>query len=437
MTTRSAASDEVSRTCRAVPFWWDDFPAPPIVPARLPARADLVVVGSGYTGLSAAIEGARGGMSVVVLEAETVGWGCSTRNGGQVSTSIKPSLSELTKEHGADLAARIRAEGRAALEHIDRFIRENAIPCDWERRGRYTAAHSPKQFRIMEKLAEAGAKSGEAPIRLVPRADQHTELASPHYFGGMVTPGLGAVHPAKLHAGLVRLAQERGVTIVEGAAARSVRREAGRFEVRTERGTVSAAKVLIATNGYSGDLSPWARRRIIPIGSYMLATEELPVELARSLIPARRTVIDTRKVVIYFRMSPDGKRLLFGGRAALWESDPMRALPRLRRMMLDVFPQLERTRITHAWHGTVAYTFDTLPHLGVHDGVHYCMGYCGSGVSLSLYFGMRAGQQILGRAEGKTALDDLPFATRPFYTGTPWFLAPSILYYRIADRLFS
>lgn len=420
-----------------MPFWWDDFAAPPATAEDIPTRADLVVVGSGYTGLSAAIEAAKGGMSVVVLEAETLGWGCSTRNGGQVSTSIKPSLSELAAKHGADLAARVRAEGRAALEHIDRFISGNAIDCDWERRGRYTAAHSPKQFRLMQQLADASARHDETPIRLVPRAEQHAELAAPGYFGGMVTPGLGAVHPAKLHAGLVEIARRQGVQIVENAAARSIRREAGRFDVMTERGAVSAGKVLIATNGYSGDLSPWAKRRVIPIGSYMLATEALPEELAQSLIPQRRTVIDTRKVVIYFRMSPDGSRLLFGGRAALWESDPMKALPRLRQMMLGVFPQLEAARITHAWHGTVAYTFDTLPHLGVHDGVHYCMGYCGSGVSLSLYFGAKAGQQILGRAEGKTALDDIPFATRPFYTGTPWFLVPSILYYRAADRLFS
>jgi glycine/D-amino acid oxidase-like deaminating enzyme len=169
----------------------------------------------------------------------------------------------------------------------------------------------------------------------------------------------------------------------------------------------------------------------------MLATAPLPAEVAASLIPQGRMVVDTRRVVIYFRMSPDGRRLIFGGRAALAETDAARCLPRLYDMMLEVFPHLAGTAVSHVWNGFVAYTFDELPHIGVQDGVHYCMGYCGSGVSLSLYFGMRAGQKILGRPEGATALDDLRFQTRPLYYGTPWFLAASVGYYRMADRLFA
>ena len=421
----------------AAPFWLEDAPLRAPVAASLPKQADLVIVGSGYTGLSAAVQAARGGMSVLVLEKGPIGAGCSTRNGGQVSSSIKPELDKLAGRHGEDLARRIRAEGYAALTHIESMIAAEGIDCDWRKTGRYIAAHSPKQFQGLEQWAEARHRAGEPEVTLIPQADQQRELGSDRYFGGAVSPFNGAVHPAKLHAGLLAVAEGAGVTVQGGREVTGITRDGAGFSVRVGGETVAARKVLIATNGYSGALSPWVQRRVIPIGSYMLATDPLPADVAAKLIPQGRMVVDRRRVVIYFRMSPDGRRLIFGGRAALMEADPMRSLPRLYQMMLDVFPQLAGTNVSHAWNGFVAYTFDQLPHIGVQDGVHYCMGYCGSGISLSLYFGMRAGQQILGRAEGATALDGLRFQTRPLYHGKPWFLAPSVAYYRAADRLFA
>lgn len=422
---------------RPSPFWLMDAPLADRAGVRLPAAADLVVVGSGYTGLSAAIEAARGGMSVVVLDRDAVGAGCSTRNGGQVGSSIKPELGKLTARHGADLARRIRDEGYRALAFTEAMIAANGIDCDWQKTGRYMAAHSPGQYEGLERLAEARLRAGEPAITLVPRSAQLAELGSDRYFGGAISPFCGAVQPARLHAGLLRVAEGLGVTVRGACEVTGIRRDGDRFTVAAGGGALTARQVLIATNGYSGPLSPWLRRRVIPIGSYMLATEPLPPDVAARLIPQGRMVVDTRRIIIYFRLSPDGRRLIFGGRAALFEADPMRSLPRLRRMMLEVFPHLSATAISHAWNGFVAYTFDELPHTGVQDGVHYCMGYCGSGVSLSLYYGMRAGQKILGRAEGVTALDGLRFETRPLYFGRPWFLAPSMAYYRMTDRLFA
>jgi glycine/D-amino acid oxidase-like deaminating enzyme len=193
--------------------------------------------------------------------------------------------------------------------------------------------------------------------------------------------------------------------------------------------------VLLATNGYSGPLSPWHRRRVIPIGSYQIATEPLGVDRVRSLIPRGRNIVDSRRIVVYFRPSADGERIVFGGRAALSELDPLVCVPRLRLMMERVFPQLNDARVSHAWMGWVAYTFDTLPHLGQHDGIYHCMGYCGQGVPLAPYFGRRIGQQMLGLEEGRTALDGLPFPSRFYYHGKPWFLAPSVFAYRVADAI--
>jgi glycine/D-amino acid oxidase-like deaminating enzyme len=193
--------------------------------------------------------------------------------------------------------------------------------------------------------------------------------------------------------------------------------------------------VLLATNGYSGALSPWHRRRVIPIGSYQIATEPLGQARMRELLPHGRNMGDSRRVVVYFRPSADGERIIFGGRAALAEKDPLVCVPRLKSMLAEIFPQLRNVGITHAWTGWVAYTFDTLPHLGRHDGIYYCMGYCGQGVTTAPYLGMRIAQQMLGLPEGATAFDGLPFPSRPYYYGTPWFLAASVLAYRVLDRL--
>jgi len=173
---------------------------------------------------------------------------------------------------------------------------------------------------------------------------------------------------------------------------------------------------------------------VIPIGSYVIATEPLPEDLMARLMPKRRVISDTRKLVVYYRPSPDGRRILFGGRVSLKETDPRASAPLLHAELARIFPELAETRVSHSWMGFVAYSFDAMPHLGRHDGAYYAMGYCGSGVSLASYFGMRIGQQVLGLAEGRTALDGLKFQTRPFYSGDPWFLAPSIRYYRWRDR---
>jgi glycine/D-amino acid oxidase-like deaminating enzyme len=215
----------------------------------------------------------------------------------------------------------------------------------------------------------------------------------------------------------------------------SLTRSGTRFTVGTQRGQVDAKNVILATNGYSGPLSPWHRRRIIPIGSYIIATEELPEALVDELIPRNRIVSDTRRVLYYFRASPDRRRILFGGRVSVAETDPRLSGPLLYREMLRLFPQLSRYQVSHSWMGYVGYTFDTLAHAGEQDGIHYAMGYCGSGVGMAGYLGMRLGQAILGRREGRTGCGETAFPSRAYYFGNPWFLAPAVHVYRLRDRL--
>jgi glycine/D-amino acid oxidase-like deaminating enzyme len=417
-----------------LPYWWEATPRPQLPAGDLPARADVLIVGSGYTGLCAALATARGGRHSVVIDAEDAGWGCSSRNGGQISTSIKPSYDELAALHGAERAFRIAKEGHNALAWIAEFIAAEGIDCRFERVGRFHAAHNPAQYEILARKLARQPKGLEVEAHMVPRAEQHSELGTDAYHGGAVYAQHAALDPGRYHQGLLQRALAAGATVVARCPAADIARDGDGFRVATPRGAIQARNVVIATNGYTGPLTPWHRRRVIPIGSYIIATEPLAPELMARLMPRARVVSDTRKLIYYYRASPDRTRILFGGRVAYKETDPRVSAPRLHAELCNIFPELQGTRISHSWVGFVAYTFDTLPHLGCQDGLHYAMGYCGSGISLASYFGTRIGQQVLGSAEGRTGLDGLTFQTRPLYYGDPWFLAASIIYYRWRDR---
>jgi glycine/D-amino acid oxidase-like deaminating enzyme len=421
---------------RSEPYWWGIDPWFTPAPGGPPARCDVAIVGSGYTGLAAAIELARGGRRVAILEAEDAGGGCSSRNGGQVSTSVKPSFAELRRLHGEKTAFGIRREGLNALQWIEDFIEREKIDCNYERVGRFQAAHTAGAFAQLARDAKNQPKGLSVDFHLVSRQEQRKEIGSDFYHGGIVYPADGLLHPAKYHRGMLEKALAAGATISTRCPVTAIERQRSGFDVQSLRGTVQAREVIIATNGYTTDLTPWLRRRIIPIGSYIIATQLLEVALTQKLIPNNRAMSDTRKLIFYYRLSEDRKRVIFGGRVAARESNPRLSAPMLHRHMTQIFPELASTQITHSWGGTVAYTFDTLPHFGRGpDGLHYCLGYCGSGVSLASYFGTRLAQQLLGRREGATALDNLEFKTRPLYNGYPWFLPLAVAYYRVRDRL--
>jgi len=421
------------------PLWLDGATEPgaaePPVTAALPRQVDVLVVGAGYTGLSAARETAATGRTTLVLDASGVGRGCSSRNGGQVAYSIKPSYQDLAARHGANLAFRICSEGQQALAHLRRLATDEHLDCDWRPRGGFHGAHTRRHFVAMARDAEAQPRGLEQRIGIVPRSEQRAEIATDFYHGGVIYHDDASIEPRRLFIALHARAIASGAQVIGNCAVNALQRVREGFEVRTARGTVVARQVLLATNGYSGSLSPWHRRRVIPIGSYQIATEPLGVGRVGELIPSGRHISDSRRVVVYYRPSPDGERIVFGGRASLNERDPRVCVPRLQAMLTQIFPSLRGAAITHAWVGWVAYTFDTLPHLGGHDGLYFSMGYCGQGVPLAPYFGMRIGQQMVGLTEGRTALDGLEFPSRPYYHGVPWFLGASVFYYRCLDAL--
>ncbi len=421
--------------CKLSPYWWEQVPRPRLPDRALPKTVDVAVIGAGYTGLHAALQTARGGRTTIVFDAEDAGWGCSTRNGGQISTSIKPSFEQLARRHGSQRAFEILKEGQRSLDWIADFVRSEAIDCDFGQVGRFHAAHNAAQYEALGGRIASQPKGLEVDAFMLTRAQQRSELGSDAYWGGVVYTRHCSVNPARYHQGLLERVLSAGAQLAPNCAVTGIEKQGALFRISTPRGSVVARDVVIATNGYTGGLTPWLQRRVIPIGSYMIATEPLPEGMMDSLIPNNRIVSDTRRVVYYYRASPDRRRILFGGRVSYHETDPRVSGPKLHADMVQIFPQLRDTRVSHSWCGFVAYTFDELMHLGKRDGLHYAMGYCGAGVGTSSYFGMRLGQQVLGLPEGRTALDGLPFETRPFYTGNPWFLAPSVAYYRWRDSL--
>jgi glycine/D-amino acid oxidase-like deaminating enzyme len=419
------------------PFWWEAYRPTAGELAELPRSARVAIVGGGYAGLSAALELARLGVDAVVLEAQEPGFGASSRNGGAVSggVNIGKGFSGRAAAVAPDRAARLLSDAADAFALVDRLIAEERIACHWEKPGRFVGAWTGTHFRRQaERLAllNSAAQSGAF---MVPREAQREEIASDYYCGGMVVERSGKLHPALYLKGLLDACRRREVAICSRAPVVRMARLANGWRVETKRGNIVVGDVVIATNGYTGSLTPALQRRIVPIASHIVATEELPEDLARSLIPKGRTISDTPRVLCYYRMSPDGRRMLFGGRARFTQVDATVSAPVLYRVMTARFPQLRGFRLTHAWTGNTAFTFDALPHMGIYDGLHYCLGCNGSGIAMMTYLGWQTARRIVGTTNAASAYDTDDFPDHPLYSGNPWFLPAVGGWYRLRDNL--
>ncbi|WP_018183947.1 NAD(P)/FAD-dependent oxidoreductase [Kaistia granuli] len=428
MSLDGTASSAISQS----PYWWHARDRGQDQP--LPAGAvDVAVIGSGYTGLCAALRLARAGTRVLVVEAGELGEGGSTRNGGMVSGTLKVSHPQLVKTYGKERADRIFFEAQNSVLFLEKLISENEIDCGYRRYGMYFAAYAPKHYDDLAREAEQLDALG-VETRMVAKADQLQELNSGLYHGGRVTTFAGGLHPARYHAGLVRACREAGVRFVTRCRVEAMTKEAGQFVLTTAKGTVRAGRVVVATNAYTDGGLSWFKRRVIPIGSYIIATEELDPGRLQALIPGERMIQDTKRNLYYYRLSPDGRRMIFGGRTSFRPISVLESARRLRLSMAEVFPSLAGVGVTHSWTGNVAFTFDSLPHLGSHEGVHYALGCCGQGVALMSHFGNCLAGDILGAGE-ESAFAFNPIKTVPGYTGNPWFIPVIGEYYRFLDWL--
>ncbi|MFI4986392.1 MAG: NAD(P)/FAD-dependent oxidoreductase [Alphaproteobacteria bacterium] len=417
------------------PFWWEAAPVAARLPGELPKHVDVAVIGAGYSGLSAALTLARAGRSVLVLEAGIPGDGASSKNGGMCGDQLKPSLEELTRHYGETLATALLKEAREALEFLADFIKQEGIECHFSRMGRFTGALKAGQYESMARASETLRKVNGFAFDMVTKGEVRQEIGTDAYVGGRVTHHHGGLHPALYHRELLKRVLAAGAQVAGETPMTGLRREMRGFTVATPRGEVEARDVVVTTNGYTGRVTEWLRRRVIPVTSYMIATEELSDNLMRQLMPKGRMLTDTNRLLVYFRPSHDGKRILFGGRAHYRPTDLKDAGAVLRRYMIRLFPELSETRLSHCWYGFIAYSFDRLPHTGVVDGAHYALGYCGSGVVMATWLGRKAALSVLGSLEGKSAFAEIRHPTIPLYRGTPWFLPLVKAYYYAADMV--
>ena len=403
---------------------------------NVPSRADVVIVGAGYTGLSAARHLARAGASVAVIEREHMGWGASSRNGGQVLTGMKLEASALVDRFGERRARQLFEIASDSIARLEGLIVQESIDCEYERVGHICAAFKPKHFDAFREEQALLRRVFDHPVRLVPRAEQRAELGSDAYHGVLVDERSGALNPAQYVRGLAAAAARAGAAIVTGSGVISITRQPDGWRVRTSGGDVEARDVLVATNGYTNGASPALQRRLVPIGSYIIATEPLDEGVAVSLLPRRRMAFDSKHFLYYFRVTAD-RRLLFGGRAEFGRPNPdttRRAAAILRKGMTSVFPELGGVRIDYAWGGNVAFTRDQMPRAGRLDGVYYAGGYCGHGVAMATYLGEQIARRIAGEPIDHPLFDD-HFPAIPMYSGNPWFLPLAGAYYQVKDWL--
>ena len=421
---------------KITPYWWESAPFPATIYSDISPSADVGIVGAGFAGMMAALTLARSGKDVVVFDAMRAGEGASSRNGGICSGNIKFSFSVLIEKYGVEQAKAIMAEGIAARMALIKLIEDENINCGFKMVGRFDGANHVRDFKRMAHETDLLNKHLDFGAFMVPENQQREELGTDFYRGGRVRPDIGGVHPGELYQGLYGRALDAGVRVFDQTEVKDISRSSDGFIISTARGSVKTGDCIVATNGYTDKVTHWLKRRIIPIPSQIIATDTLAPDVMARLMPKLRMVGDTRNLYNYYRPSPDGTRIIFGGRRGAHTDNELKKCANLYQNLVEIFPELEGVRLTHTWWGYTGYTFDFLPHLTLNDGIHYATGFCGSGVVWAPWLGRKAANMILGvDDEAQSTLARTDFPTRAFYNGNPWFMPAVVRWYGLKDRL--
>lgn len=406
----------------------------------LPDSVDVAVVGAGFTGIAAAYALAKRGVSVTVLEAETIGWGASSRNGGMVLTGLKLPVPTLIKRYGRELVRRMYEASLASIDCVEQIVREENIGCDFSRCGHLEVACKQTHFDGYEESAALIKREFNHPLRIIPKNELRSEIGSDIYFGGMVDGISAGVNPARYVAGLAQAAQRAGARLFDHTRVMKIVPQSGngarRFSVQTEKGALIAREVILASGAYTSDASPALRKKIITLGSYIIATEILPEDLARELSPRNRMIYDSKHFLHYYRLTPD-RRMLFGGRAAFFpenENTVRQSAEILRRDMIEVYPQLRGVKTEYVWGGTLDFALDVMPHAGRIDGMYYSLGYAGHGVAAATWLGTKLSGVICGEPND-IPYDGIAFRAAPpgLRSGHAWALPLAGAYYKVLD----
>jgi glycine/D-amino acid oxidase-like deaminating enzyme len=421
------------------PFWWDGQPQFENTDV-LPSSADIVIVGAGYTGLSAALTLSKSGKNVIVLDSEMIGFGASTRNGGMLGSGHKVSTDKAKKKYGEVVAAEIHKEANASLSFTSNLIKENNIDCEFQICGRLRTSWLPKdQVSMSDNLKKLKAID-DFNSKMISPDMMSKSIKTDLYFGGQFYQDHGSVQPRKFHYGLLKLAVEAGAKVFGNRPVIKVNQlsklKQDGFDVLTSNSKIHCKQVLMATNGYTRpNLSKYLSRRVLPVPSFIITTADIGKDKVQSLLPGGHCMVETRKRYCYYRPTPCGKRIMLGTRVAMHSISAEEALPTLRKMLSEIFPSLEGVEISHCWTGFTGFSFSQLPNLSINKGVYSALGYCGNGVAMAPYLGHMAALKMLNPDHKVTVFERTPLQTRPYYFGKPWFLPIASAYFRAFDIL--
>jgi glycine/D-amino acid oxidase-like deaminating enzyme len=424
--------------------YWLDTVAEPATGSTgpLPDKVEVAIVGGGFCGLSAARVLAQRDVRVALFEAESLGWGASCRNGGMVLTGMKLPVPTLIKHYGREAVQRMYAASLESIDLVERIVKEEGINCDFSRCGHLEVACKQSHFDDYAAAAARIKSEFNHELRIIPKNALQSEIGSQIYFGGMVDETSAGVNPARYVHGLAKAAQRHGACLFGHTRVTRVSPQPngvnGSFRVETTRGTLTAKEVLLASGAYTTSATPSLRKKVIPIGSYIIATEVLPDTLASEISPRNRMIYDSKHFLYYYRLTPDN-RMLFGGRAAFFpesESTVRESAELLRQGMIQVYPQLRDTKVEYVWGGTLDFAMDVMPHAGKIDGMHFAVGFAGHGVGAATWMGAKLAGVICGDP------DDNPFSRIAFpgaplglRSGHTWALPLAGAYYKLLDWL--
>ena len=389
-------------------------PLPVTGPLEGDRRADVAVVGAGYTGLSAALHLAERGADVVVLDAAEPGWGASGRNGGQVIPGLKDDPDELERKFGPETGRRMWQISGGAADFVFELIARHKISCQAQQSGWISAAPNAPAIATLRARVDQWQQRG-APVELLDRQRIAELTGTTCYVGGLLDRRAGALQPLAYARGLARAARQAGAAIHGRSAVTRIESQGGAWRVGTAAGTVTASKVILATNAYTDDLWPGLRRTVVPVQSYQVATQPLPEDIRRLVLPGGQPVSDIRRILFYFRLDPDG-RLLMGGRGPLNDTGDPALFARLEAVAARFFPQIDAPQWEHRWSGRVALTADHLPHL--HEprpDLLIGLGYNGRGVAMATRMGKLLADRPLGASPAELGWPVTPLTPIPLH----------------------
>lgn len=420
------------------PYWHDTTPPFTMAsPGPVEGHYDVAVIGAGFTGLSAALHLSKAGVRVVVLEGGTVGSGASGRNGGHLNNGLAHSYLSAKAHLGADRAKALYRAFDDSIASIERIVTEERIDCAFRRCGKLKLASKPAHMNALARNFEALHQEVDPDTALLRREDLATEVGSDAFYGAMLSRKSAMMHMGRYVTGLATAAARHGATIYEDALVTHRHQTGNRTELETPRGTVTANTVLLATGAYTTKNFPYFRRRIIPVGSFIIATRPLSESEIAATVPGNRTYVTSMNIGNYFRLAPD-RRMIFGGRARFSATSDQRSDAKsgeiLRASLAKLFPHLARVEIDYCWGGLVDMTQDRFPRAGFADGVWFAMGYSGHGAQMSTQMGILLADAIMGKSD-RNPLNGLEWPAIVGYSGKPWFLPMVGLYYKMLDRI--